>query len=60
MSKRILEPMNKGIAVERGKPNPRMINKIMKAQEDKEDSELLKNPKAFVRWMERQGLEDKK
>ena len=56
MSKRIIEPMGKGVAVERGKPNLQMINKIMKAQEDKEDSELVKNPKAFARWMKRQGF----
>lgn len=49
MKNRILEPMNKGKAVERGKPNPQMIDKIMKAQ--KEESELLKNPKAFTHWM---------
>lgn len=55
MSKRILEPMNKGIAVERGKPNPQMINKIMQAQEDKRDSELINNPKAFARWMKQRG-----
>ena len=53
MSKRILEPMDK--VVERGKPNPQMINKIMKTQEEIKDSELLKNPKAFARWMRRQG-----
>ena len=55
MEKRILEPLNKGIMIETGKPNPKMINKIMKAQEDKRDSELINNPKAFARWMRRQG-----
>jgi hypothetical protein len=51
MSKRILEPMGK--VVERSKPNPQMITKIMQAQEDKRDSELVKNPKAFTLWMRR-------
>lgn len=51
MSKRILEPMGK--TVERGNPNPQMINKIMQAQEDKKNSELIKNPKAFMLWMKK-------
>lgn len=51
MSKRILEPMEK--VAERGKPNPQMINKIMQAQEDKRDSELIKKSKAFTLWMRR-------
>jgi len=55
MSKRIIEPMNKVSTIERGKPNPQMIDKIMKAQEENKDSELVKNPKAFARWMEKQG-----
>ena len=54
MSKRILEPMSK--VAERGKPNPQMITKIMQAQEKARDSELLKNPKAFARWMKKQGI----
>jgi len=58
MSKRILEPM--GRVVERGKPNPQMINKIMQAQEQAKDLELIKNPKAFTKWMSRQGLKDKR
>lgn len=49
MSKRIIEPMGKVGTIERGKPNPQMIDKIMKAQEDKRDSELIKNPKAFAK-----------
>lgn len=49
MSKRILEPM--GRVAERGKPNSKMITKIMHAQEDKRDSELIKNPEAFARWI---------
>ena len=56
MSKRILEPMRKGVTVERGKPNSQMINKIMKAQEEKTDSELMKNPKAFAKWLKKQGV----
>ncbi len=56
MDQRILEPLNKGIAVERGKPNPQMINKIMKAQEDTKDSELITNPKAFAEWLRRHGI----
>ena len=44
MSKRIIEPMNKVKVVERSEPNPQMITKIMKAQEDKRDFELLNNP----------------
>ena len=52
MDKRILEPMGK--VVERSKPSPQMINKIMQAQEKVKDSELIKNPKAFARWMRRQ------
>jgi len=44
-----------GKVAERSKPNPQMINKIMKAQEEIKDSELLKNPKAFAKWMRRQG-----
>ena len=55
MEKRILEPLNKGAVVERGKPNPKMINKIMRTQEKSRDSELIKNPKAFARWMRRLG-----
>lgn len=55
MSKRIIEPMNKAKTVERGRPNFQMIDKIMKAQEEVKDSELVKNPKAFARWMEKQG-----
>jgi len=39
MDKRILEPMGK----------------IMQAQEEIKDSELLKNPKAFAKWMRKQG-----
>jgi len=54
MSKRILEPMGK--VVERSKPNPQMIAKIMQAQEKARDSELIKNPKAFARWMRKQGI----
>lgn len=54
MGERILEPMNKGMAVERGKPYPQMINKIMNAREDKRDSELVHNPKAFERWIKKQ------
>lgn len=54
MSQRILEPMGK--VSERSKPNFRITNKIMQAQEEKRDSELLKNPKAFTRWMKRQGI----
>lgn len=53
MKKRILEPMGK--VAERNKPNPQMIDKIMKAQEDKRDSELINNPKAFARWMKQRG-----
>lgn len=53
MTKRILEPMGK--IVERSKPNPQMIIKIMQAQEARKDSELINNPKAFARWMRRQG-----
>ena len=34
------------------KSNP----KIIKAQEDIKDEELLKNPKAFARWMREQGI----
>lgn len=56
MGKRIIEPMNKAKTVERGKPNPQMIDKIMKAQEENKDSELLKNPKAFAKWMKKQGI----
>lgn len=56
MSKRILEPMNKGIAVERSKPNPQMITKIMQVEEKAKDSELIKNPKAFAEWMKRRGV----
>lgn len=53
MSQRILEPMGK--VAERGKSNPQMINKIMQAQEAKRDSRLIKNPKAFARWMKQRG-----
>ena len=53
MSQRILEPMGKGGTIERGKPNLQMINKIMQIQEDKKNSELIKNPKAFGRWIRR-------
>ena len=49
MSKRILEPMGK--VVERGKPNSNIVNKIVRADEDKRDSELIKNSKAFTLWM---------
>ena len=56
MDKRILEPLNKDIVIETGKPNSQMINKIMQAQEDKRDSELINNPKAFARWMRRHGV----
>ena len=56
MGKRIIEPMNKAIVVERSKPNPQMINKIMKAQEEIKDSELVKNPKAFAKWIREQGI----
>jgi len=56
MKKRILEPMNKGIKIERGKPNPQMIDKIMKAQEEIKDSELINNPRAFADWMRKRGL----
>lgn len=55
MSKRILEPMRKGVTIERGKPNPQMIDKIMKAQEKIKDAELVKNSKAFTKWMGKQG-----
>lgn len=54
MSKRILEPMGK--VPERSKPNLQMINKIMQAQEDKKDIELIKNPKAFARWIKEKGV----
>jgi len=53
MSKRILEPMGK--VVERGKPNPQIITKIMQAKEKAIDSELIKNPRVFAKWMRRQG-----
>lgn len=56
MSKRILEPMNRINAVERGNLNPQMITKIMQAQEDKRDLELIKNPKTFARWMKKQDI----
>ena len=56
MKKRILEPMNKGIKIERGKPNPQMIDKIMKAQEEIKDSELINNPRAFADWMRKRGF----
>lgn len=56
MEKRILEPMNKGRTLERGKPNPQMINKITGAQEEIKDSELLKDPKAFTAWMKKHGI----
>jgi hypothetical protein len=56
MTKRIIEPLNKAIGVERSRPNSQMITKIMKAQEDKRDSELLNNPKAFAKWMKNQGI----
>lgn len=55
MTRRILEPMKKIRMVERGKGNPQMIEKIMKAQDEIEDPELLKNPEAFADWMRRQG-----
>lgn len=54
MSQRIIEPMGK--IAERGKPNPQMINKIMQAQEDKSDSELIKDPKAFATWIRKNWL----
>ena len=54
MSRRILEPMGK--VVERSKPNPQMITKIMQAQDKARDSELIKNPKSFARWLRRQGI----
>ena len=56
MAQRIIEPMGKVSTIERGKPNPQMIDKIMKAQEENKDSELLKNPKAFAKWMKKQGI----
>jgi len=55
MNQRIIEPMNKAILVERGRPNSQMITKIMQAQEKARGSELIKNPKAFARWMKKQG-----
>lgn len=54
MGKRILEPMGKGIVVEKSKPNPQIISGIMKAWEVKRDSELVNNPKAFARWIKKQ------
>lgn len=56
MAKRILEPMAKGVKIERGKPNLQMINKIMKAHEENKNSELVKNPKAFAKWIRKQGI----
>ncbi len=60
MGKRIIEPMNKAKTIERGKPKPQMVNKIMKAQEGIQDSELIKNPKAFANWMRKHGIEKNK
>ena len=56
MSQRILEPLNIGTVVERGKLNSKMIAKIMRADEDKRDSELINNPKAFARWIKKNWL----
>ena len=56
MADRVTKPMNKGIVVERGKPNLQMIGKIMKAQEEIKDSELLKDSKSFARWMRKQDI----
>ena len=50
MTKRILEPMEEIGMIEKSNP------KIIKAQEDIKDEELLKNPKAFARWMREQGI----
>ena len=54
MTKRVLEPM--GRVVERSKPNPQMINKIMQAQEKARDLELIKNPKVFAKWIRKNWL----
>jgi len=56
MNRRILEPMEKVGTIERGKPNPQMIDKMMKAQEEIKDTELVKNPKVFAVWMRKQGI----
>ena len=56
MTKRILEPMRKIRVIEKGKGNPQMIGRIMKAQEDIKDAELVKNPKAFTKWLRKQGI----
>ena len=56
MSRRIIEPMRKVGTIERSKPNPQMINKIMKAWEEKHSKELLENPKIFGDWMKKQGI----
>ncbi len=56
MGQRILEPLYKGAVVERSKPNPQMITKIMQAQEDRRDADLIKNPKAFAKWIRKNWL----
>ncbi len=54
MKNRILEPMDR--VVERGKPNPQMTTKIMQAQGQARDSELIKSPKAFATWIKKYWL----
>jgi hypothetical protein len=55
MAKRILEPIRENRKLKHARPNLWMAAKITRKQEKTMDSELIKNPKAFVEWMRKCG-----
>ena len=56
MTKRILEPVKKIKVAERVRGNSQEIDKIIKRCEEIKNQELLKNPKAFGKWLKRHGI----
>lgn len=59
MKDRVLEPIRKTRLLERYNHDIATEDILKKTKEEFEDEELLKNPNAFARWMNRHGMGNK-